>query len=185
MQRTSASYLSEIRRQLHLEPAKEDEILEEIQTHIEDRAAELQDAGNSSDQAFARAMDEFGATRSIGQQLYAVYHQAPWQQTALAALPHLLLAVMFGLSLWDKPGMGCPAACDGYGHQRVRMADGTSHVDLPLDGLLPCDSHRVLGACHQRCGLRRVEHRHFRLPSGELPAIRRLPWVHRVFDVGR
>ena len=103
MQRTSASYLSEIRRQLHLEPAKEDEILEEIQTHIEDRAAELQEAGNSPDKAFARALDEFGATQSIGQQLYAVHHQAPWQQTALAALPHFLLAIMFGLSLWTSP----------------------------------------------------------------------------------
>ncbi len=103
MQRTSASYLSEIRRQLHLDPAKEDEILEEIQSHIEDRASELEEAGNSPDAAFERALDEFGATQSIGQQLYAVYHQAPWQQTALAALPHLLLAIMFGLSLWTSP----------------------------------------------------------------------------------
>ena len=102
MQPTGASHLSELRRQLYLEPAKENEILEEIQTHIEDRTTELVEGGNSREEALARALDEMGTTRSIGQQLYAVYHQAPWQHTALAALPHLLLAIMFGLGLWTN-----------------------------------------------------------------------------------
>ena len=103
MHPVGTSYLRELRRQLYLDPTAEEEILEELQTHIDDRAAELVEGGNSHDEALARALDEFGATRSIGQQLYAVHHQVPWQQTALAVLPHLLLAVMFGLGLWTRP----------------------------------------------------------------------------------
>ena len=97
-------YLSELGRQLYLEPPKEQEILEELQAHIEDRALELREAGNTAHEAMSRALDEFGATRSIARQLYAVHSQIPWQHTLMAALPHILIAAMFALGLWTAPG---------------------------------------------------------------------------------
>ena len=51
-------YLSHLRRQLHLGPREGDEVLHELEAHIEDKARDLIDRGASADVALSQALDE-------------------------------------------------------------------------------------------------------------------------------
>ena len=97
-------YFDDLGRHLHLEPRERQEILHELQGHIEDRSQELIDAGVSSDHAWAQALNELGASDSIADELYEVHSTVSWHHTALAVLPHLLLSLLFALHLWTHPG---------------------------------------------------------------------------------
>ncbi len=93
-------YLANLSRQLHLEPPEEREILHELQTHIEDKAQELIEAGVSSDEALTYALNDLGGSQSIADQLYEVHSRGSVYHTGLAVLPHILIAVMFAFHLW-------------------------------------------------------------------------------------
>ncbi len=97
-------YLNDLSRQLYLEPPKEREILDELKGHIEDSATELIEAGTPSHEAHTLALHQLGASKSLARKLYEVHAQSTWPHTVLAVLPHLLLALMFGLQLWTTPG---------------------------------------------------------------------------------
>ncbi len=96
-------YLNDLGKQLHLEPQEREEILYELQAHIEDRARELVEAGEPSGEALAHALQDLGTSRRIASQFYEVHSRGSWYHTALAALPHILLALMFVLHLWTTP----------------------------------------------------------------------------------
>ena len=96
-------YLELVERRLHLEPGKRDEILDELKTHIEDRAEELVQNGRSSEDALRDAVKLLGPSRSLGEGYYAVHSRGPWHHTALAVLPHVLLAVTYAYHLWTNP----------------------------------------------------------------------------------
>ena len=96
-------YLSRLGRHLRLDPLEEREILDELQTHIEDRTQELVEAGASPDQALTRALNDLGALKSIANQFYEVHSRGSFYHTLLAALPHLLIALMFALHMWTTP----------------------------------------------------------------------------------
>jgi hypothetical protein len=98
-------YLAELQRQLHLAPAEEREILRELRDHVEDRAQELADQGISTDAALRQAMRELGEARAIAGRFYEVYSKGSWMYAVFAALPHLVLALIFALHLWTKPWM--------------------------------------------------------------------------------
>ena len=97
-------YLSDLRRHLHLADPEERDILHEIRDHIEDSAHDLMDEGITTDDAFSSAIDGLGGPKSVARQLYEVHAQGSWYHTALAVLPHILLALMFALGLWTSPG---------------------------------------------------------------------------------
>lgn len=97
-------YLSDLGRHLHLEPREKEEILQELRVHIEDRAREFIEAGFSSDDALAQAVDRLGDTHDIASDLYEVQSRGSWYHTVLAVLPHVLIALMFALHLWTTPG---------------------------------------------------------------------------------
>ncbi|MBI2166398.1 MAG: hypothetical protein HYU29_08380 [Chloroflexi bacterium] len=94
------SYLQHVRDDLHLQPAQEHSILLELQGHLEERVHELQEDGLPYDQALDKALGELGDPRLIAQQLYAVHTKASWHEAALAAVPHLLFAILFVFHLW-------------------------------------------------------------------------------------
>ena len=100
----SRGYFDNLGRQLHLEPREEKEILDELQAHVEDRAQDLIESGVSSDEALSDALNDLGPTDDIANQLYEVHSRGSWYHTALAMLPHILLALMFALNLWTAPG---------------------------------------------------------------------------------
>ena len=96
------NYLNFLARRLHLDPLREREILEELQAHIEDKAAELEADGVDRETALASAVEEMGAPRSLASRMYAVHSTTGlWRDVILAMLPHFLLAALFALHLWS------------------------------------------------------------------------------------
>ena len=69
-------YLNSLAHRLHLDPNREREILEELQGHIEDKAAEMEAAGLDRETALARAIEEMGAPRTVASRMYAVQEAA-------------------------------------------------------------------------------------------------------------
>lgn len=96
-------YLDEMGKQLHLDPKEEQEILHELEVHIEDRVCELLDQGLSREAALQNALESLGQSEMIAGQLYEVHSRGSWYHTALATLPHLLLSLVFALHLWATP----------------------------------------------------------------------------------
>ena len=95
------NYLNSLARRLHLDPQHEREILEELQAHIEDKAAELEAQGLDRESALASAVEEMGAPRTLASRMYAVHSTGVWRDVVLAMLPHFLLAALFALHLWS------------------------------------------------------------------------------------
>ena len=96
-------YLETLERRLHLEPSERDEILVELESHIEDHAQELIDKGKSSDEAVRDALSGLGSYNVLAKQFYEVHTRGSWYHTALAVLPHLLLAFTYAFHLWKNP----------------------------------------------------------------------------------
>jgi hypothetical protein len=95
------NYLNSLARRLHLDPHREREILEELQAHIEDKAAEKEAEGLDRETALACAIEEMGAPRTLASRMYAVHSTGIWRDVLLAVLPHFLLAALFALHLWS------------------------------------------------------------------------------------
>ena len=95
------NYLNSLARRLHLDPQDEREILEELQAHIEDKAAELEESGLDRETALARAVEGMGAPRTLASRMYEVHSTGVWRDIVLAMLPHFLLAALFALHLWS------------------------------------------------------------------------------------
>ncbi len=96
------NYLNYLARRLHLDPLREREILEELQAHIEDKAAELEADGFDREAALTCAVEEMGAPRGLASRMYAVHSTTGlWRDVILAMLPHFLLAALFALHLWS------------------------------------------------------------------------------------
>ena len=96
-------YLNNLRRQLHLEPREERDILHELQAHIDDKTQDLISAGISSDEALSHVLEDLGDSDNVARGLYEVHSRGSWYHTALAVLPHLLLSLMFAFHLWTVP----------------------------------------------------------------------------------
>ncbi|MCH8298248.1 MAG: hypothetical protein IH873_09280 [Chloroflexi bacterium] len=95
------NYLHSLARRLHLDPAEKDEIIQELEAHLEDKAAELETQGVDHDTAVARAVQEMGAPSVVARGMYEVHSTGVWRDVLLAAIPHLLLASLFALHLWS------------------------------------------------------------------------------------
>lgn len=87
-------YLAEIANQLSVDPATEKEIVREIERHLEDAAAELQEGGLDGKQSLAQAIDNFGEAWEVGRML-GVLHSESANQAVLAAFLPVALALTF------------------------------------------------------------------------------------------
>ena len=94
-------YLYALARRLHLDPAKKDEIIRELEAHLEDKTAELESQGVDHDAAMTRAVQEMGAPNAVAQGMYEVHSPGMWRDVLLATIPHFLLASLFALHLWN------------------------------------------------------------------------------------
>jgi len=95
------NYLYALARRLHLDPAKKDEIIQELEAHLEDKAAELEAQGVDHDTAVTRAVQEMGAPNAVARGMYEVHSPGVWRDVLLATIPHFLLASLFALHLWS------------------------------------------------------------------------------------
>ena len=95
-------YLNSLKRALHLDPRQEREILWEIQSHVQERAQELQDQGMSADDSMEEALRDMGNPHDIAQGMYTTHSRTSWGDAALASAPHILAALYFSLHLWSS-----------------------------------------------------------------------------------
>ena len=93
-------YLETIRSNLRLDSSEEREVLNELETHIEDRLQELKEAGLSEEGASQTCLGMLGSAKDIARQIYEAHSQGTWKQAILASMPHFLFGVLFALNWW-------------------------------------------------------------------------------------
>ena len=97
-------YLENIRDKLRLDSSEEIEVINELETHIEDRLQELKEAGLSEEEAAETCLGLLGSAKLIAQQIYEAHSQGTWRQALLASMPHLLFGILFALNWWQHIG---------------------------------------------------------------------------------
>jgi len=97
-------YLDSVRDNLRLDDSSEKDIIDELQTHIEDRLEELKQTGLSEEEAVNTCMKLLGSAKSVARQIYEAHSQGTWKQTLLATMPHLLFGLLFVLNWWQGIG---------------------------------------------------------------------------------
>ena len=95
------NYLHSLARRLHLEPSEEQDIILELEGHLEDKAADLEARGLDRDAALRVAVQEMGAPEAVASGMYKVHSPGVWRDVILATVPHFLLAALFALHLWS------------------------------------------------------------------------------------
>ena len=93
-------YLDSIRDNLRLDFSTEKEVIDELETHIEDKLQELKEAGLSEEEAANTCVSLLGSAKAVTRQIYEAHSQGTWRQTLLASMPHLLFGLMFALNWW-------------------------------------------------------------------------------------
>jgi len=99
-----SQYLDSIRDNLRLDFSVEKEVMNELESHIEDELQELKEAGLSEEEAVSTCVRLLGSAKLIARQIYEAHSQGSWQQTLLASLPHLLFGLIFALNWWQEIG---------------------------------------------------------------------------------
>ncbi len=94
-------YLENIRDNLRLDFSDEREVINELETHIEDRLCELKEAGLSEQEATETCLGLLGSAKLVARQIYEAHSQGTWRQTLLASMPHLLFGILFALNWWQ------------------------------------------------------------------------------------
>jgi len=94
-------YLENIRHNLRLDASDELEVIDELETHIEDRLQELKEAGLSEEEATETCIGLLGSAKVIARQIYEAHSQGTWKQALLGAMPHLLFGLLFALNWWQ------------------------------------------------------------------------------------
>jgi hypothetical protein len=97
-------YLDTVRANLRIGLSDEREVIDELETHIEDRLQELREAGLSEEEAANRCVVLLGSAKLLARQIYEAHSQYTWRQTLLASMPHLLFGLLFALNLWQSIG---------------------------------------------------------------------------------
>jgi len=97
-------YLEYIKNNLRLNPSDEREVINELETHIEDRLQELEKTGLSEEEATETCLGLLGSARLIARQMYETHSQGTWKQALLASMPHLLFGILFALNQWQHIG---------------------------------------------------------------------------------
>ena len=100
--RRGDSYLLNLAKQLRLAPEAKDDILREMEDHLEERTAEMEKAGLTPPEAQRRAAAHMGRPDAVANDLYTIHSRGSWRDILLATLPHLLLAALFALHLWTE-----------------------------------------------------------------------------------
>ncbi len=94
-------YLDSIRDNLRLDPLSEREVVNELETHIEDRLQELRQAGLSEEEAANTCVRLLGSAKLVARRIYEAHSQGTWRQALLASMPHLLFGLLFALNWWQ------------------------------------------------------------------------------------
>ena len=89
------SYLDNLKERLGLGPAEAQEIIEEFESHLHDKAVDLEAEGLDGDTARDLAIQHLGDPSDISRRMRLVYGYGDWQDILLAASPHFMIASLF------------------------------------------------------------------------------------------
>jgi len=87
-------YLSHLARQLYLDRATKEKILQEIRSHLVESAADLHQKGYSLEESIALAIARFGEAEKVAKMMGQVYVESA-NQAVLAALLPVALTMAF------------------------------------------------------------------------------------------
>jgi len=96
--------LDSVRDNLRLDLSAEREVINELETHIEDELQDLKEAGLSEEEAANTCVKLLGSAKLVARQIYEAHSQGTWGQTLLASMPHLLFGLLFALNWWRGIG---------------------------------------------------------------------------------
>jgi len=99
-----SQYLDSIRDNLRLDLIAEKEVIDELQTHIEDEFQEMRETGLSEEEAADACIKLLGSAKLVARRIYEAHSQGTWKQALLASMPHLLFALLFALNWWQGIG---------------------------------------------------------------------------------
>ena len=99
-----SNYLESIRDNLRLDRSSEKEVIQELETHIEDEVQELRESGLSEEEAADTCLTFLGSAKMVARQIYEAHSQGSWTQALLAATPHILFGLLFALNWWQGVG---------------------------------------------------------------------------------
>lgn len=95
-------YLNEIRSHLRLDPETEKQVMGELLTHFSEKLSDLKEHGLSQAEAARKAIESFGRPKVIARLTYEAFGRGSWSDAVLAALPNVLVAVLFATHLWGN-----------------------------------------------------------------------------------
>lgn len=99
-----SQYLDSIKDNLRLDLIAEKEVIDELETHIEDEFQEMREAGLSEEEAADACIKLLGSAKLVARRIYEAHSQGTWKQALLASMPHLLFALLFALNWWQGIG---------------------------------------------------------------------------------
>jgi hypothetical protein len=102
--REVSRYLDDVRSNLRLNHDDESEVIHELQTPIEDRLSEMEQAGLSEEDATNICLRLLGSAKQVARQIYEAHSQGSWRQAVMGSMPHLLFALLFVLNWWQGIG---------------------------------------------------------------------------------
>jgi len=102
MMSSISHYLNRFKDCLHIDQTIKDGMAEELYTHLEDKAQELEENGLSREEASEIAVQSLGSPELIAQQIYETHAQGSWKEALFSGLPHLLVALLFTSYYWQN-----------------------------------------------------------------------------------
>ncbi|MEW5815149.1 MAG: hypothetical protein AB1798_07095 [Spirochaetota bacterium] len=96
-------YLEKVCTHLHLDPQTEKKVVRELYTYFQEKMADLERQGVSGPDAVQDAIRSFGSPKLIARLMYEAYSSGSWAEALLSAQPHLFIAFLFVLHLWQQP----------------------------------------------------------------------------------
>jgi hypothetical protein len=97
-------YLDNIRDNLRLTLPAEREVIDELETHIEDKFQELKETGLSEEEAANTCVRLLGSAKMVARQIYEAHSQGSWRQVLISTMPPLLFGLIFALNWWRGIG---------------------------------------------------------------------------------
>lgn len=89
------TYLATLKERLGLRQAEAQNFIDEVETHLHDKASDLQSQGIDFESARTLAVKHMGDPSDISRRMRLVYGCAEWHEILLAACPHLMIASLF------------------------------------------------------------------------------------------
>jgi hypothetical protein len=97
-------YLQDIRYDSRLDDSEQTQIINELETHMEDKFQELIESGLTKEEAVRTCLGQMGSQKQVSRQIYEAYSQGSWKHVLLASMPHLIFGGIFALNWWQHIG---------------------------------------------------------------------------------